>query len=111
MNSRDKGKRGELEISHILQNRGYDAKRSVQYCGANGDADVIGLKGVHIEVKRVEKLNLEEAMQQSRVDARDKEIPVVFHRKNNKKWLCTLDLNDFLDLYEEASSRWLNMNQ
>ena len=106
MNSRDKGQRGEREIAAILLERGYDSRRGQQYCGANGDADVIGLKGIHIEVKRVEKLNLEEAMQQSRVDARDKEIPVVFHRKNNKKWLCTLDLNDFLDLYEEASSRW-----
>lgn len=102
MNSKQKGKRGELAIAHILQDRGYDARRSVQFCGANGDADVIGLPGVHIEVKAVERLNIEEAMQQSRTDARTMEIPVVFHKRSRKKWLCTLELEDFLDLYEEA---------
>ena len=107
MNSRAKGARGEREIAKILKDRGYgDARRSVQYCGANGDADVIGLPGVHIEVKRVERLNIEGAMQQSRTDARPDEIPAVFHKRNNKKWLCTISLDDFLDLYEEASSRW-----
>lgn len=107
MNSKQKGKRGELEIAHILRDRGYEARRGEQYCGANGDADVIGLPGIHIEVKRVERLNIEEAMQQSKVDAREKEIPVVFHRKNGKEWLCTLRIVDFLDLYEEGSGQWL----
>lgn len=102
MNSKKKGKRGELEIAHILQDRGYDARRSQQFCGAMGDADVIGLPGVHIEVKRVEALNIENAMQQSRVDAREGEIPVVFHRRNGKKWLVTMELTDWLDLYEKG---------
>lgn len=102
MNSKQKGKRGELEIAHILQGRGYDARRGQQFCGKNGDADVIGIPGIHIEVKRTERLNIEEAMEQSRNDARQREIPVVFHRKNGKEWLCTLNLEDMLDLLEEA---------
>lgn len=56
INSNSKGKKGELELSKILREHGYDTRRGQQYCGANGDADVIGLPYVHIECKRVEKL-------------------------------------------------------
>lgn len=98
--SRNKGKRGELEIAHILQEHGYPARRSVQFNGWQGEADVIGVEGLHIEVKRVEKLNVETAMEQSRRDAKGNEIPVVFHRRNGKKWLATLSLDDFLNLYQ-----------
>lgn len=99
MNSRAKGKRGELELSHILQAFGFDTRRGQQYCGANGDPDVVGLPGIHIECKRVEHLNISEAMKQSRQDARKGEVPAVFHRKNTERWLVTIDLNDFMDMY------------
>lgn len=101
MNSRDKGKRGELELSHILQGYGYDTRRGQQYCGSNGDADVVGLPSIHIECKRVENLNLYKAMEQSINDAKG-EIPTVFHRKNNQKWLVTMTLDDWMNLYKGA---------
>ena len=100
MNSRDKGKRGERELAKVLRENGYDCRRGQQYSGANGDADVIGLTGIHIECKRVEKLNIYDAMYQSIRDARDWEIPVVMHRKNKKPWLVTMLLVDWLDMYE-----------
>lgn len=100
MNSRQKGKRGELELAHILKSYGYEARRGQQYCGANGDADVVGLPGVHIEVKRVERLDLYGAMEQAERDAREDEIPAVFTRKNNKNWLVCMKLEDFIELYE-----------
>lgn len=102
MNSRQKGKRGELELAHILKSYGYEARRGQQYCGANGDADVIGLPGVHIEVKRVERLDLYKAMEQAERDARENEIPTVFTRKNNKNWLVCMRLEDFMGMYREA---------
>ena len=102
INSREKGKKGELELSHLLKKLGFNTRRSVQYSGANGDADVVGVPGLHIECKRVERLNIHEAMQQSRRDARGDEIPVVMHRKNRTSWLVTLDLMDFVDLWKEA---------
>ena len=98
INSREKGRRGEVELSHILQGYGYDTRRGQQYCGANGDADVVGIPGLHIEEKRVEHLNLEAAMKQSVHDARKDEIPVVMHRKNRSEWLVTLRLDDFMHL-------------
>jgi Holliday junction resolvase len=98
MNSRDKGKRGELELAHVLQSYGYDTRRGQQYCGSNGDADVVGLPGFHIEAKRVEKLNLESAVAQSIRDAREGETPIVMHRKNRCEWLVTMRLPDFMEL-------------
>lgn len=100
MNSRNKGKRGELKLSHVLQKYGYETRRGQQYSGANGDADVVGLDGIHIECKRVEKLNIDKAMEQAIRDAQDGELPTVFHRKNGKKWLVTMRLNDWMKLYK-----------
>lgn len=97
--SRDKGKRGELELAKLLRQHGYDARRGQQFSGANGDPDVVGLPGIHIEVKRVEKLNLYKAMQQAENDAREGEAPAVFHRRNGEYWLVTMELEDWLSLY------------
>lgn len=104
INSRSKGKKGELELSKILREHGYDTRRGQQYCGANGDADVVGLPYVHIECKRVEKLNLDAAMSQARSDARDNEKPVVMHRKNYEDWKVTMDLADWIELYREYAA-------
>lgn len=101
MNSREKGKRGELEMASILKAYGYDARRGQQFCGKNGDADVVGLPYMHLEVKRVEHLNLYDAMAQSMHDAREGEIPVVMHRKNRCNWLVTMNLEDFMKVYPE----------
>ena len=100
MNSRNKGKRGELEAAHLLRDHGYDARRGQQFSGANGDADVVGLPGIHLEVKRVEKLNIESAVEQSIRDAREGEKPAVLHRKNRKKWLVTMPFEEWIELYE-----------
>ena len=102
MNSRQKGARGERELSNKLKEYGFDTRRGQQYCGSNGDADVVGLDGIHIECKRVEKLNLYDAMSQARHDAREGEKPMVFHRKNNCEWLVTMGLEDFIDLYRNS---------
>ena len=79
MNSKAKGKRGELEWARFCREQGYDVRRTAQYCGnplraasaqrgGNMDSDssdCIGLPGVHIEVKRTEHLRLYDAMEQA----------------------------------------------
>lgn len=58
--SRNKGKAGERELAKLLRSFGFETRRGQQYCGANGDADVIGLPNIHIECKRNEGLRLYE---------------------------------------------------
>ena len=103
INSKQKGKRGELEMCRVLKGYGFDVRRSVQYNGKaeGGEADVIGLKGIHIEIKRAEKLNIYDAIAQANHDAKPDELPTVFHRKNNCKWLVTMSLDDWMKIYKE----------
>lgn len=53
VNSRQKGKRGELEAVKFLKSLGFDARRTQQYSGAEGTSDVtcLDLPDWHIEVK------------------------------------------------------------
>lgn len=102
MNSRQKGARGERELAKTLREYGYNASREgwKQSRGAEV-ADVEGIEGLHIECKRVERLNITDALTQSIDDAKDGEIPVVMHRKNNEQWKVTMRLSDFMQIWSE----------
>lgn len=110
MNSKQKGKRGELELAHELKKYGYtDVRRTVQYNGKVNDsaADLVGLPSIHIECKRVEKLNIEQAMEQAVRDHADGEMPAVFHRRNRGEWMVTMKLDDWIQLYNgKAPEVW-----
>lgn len=103
VNSRAKGANGERELSHKLNEYGFSTRRTVQYNGKaeEGQADLCGLDGIHIECKRVERLNLYDAMAQAIHDAKVGELPTVFHRKNHSEWLVTMRLQDWMQLYKE----------
>lgn len=101
INSRQKGARFERELAKKLREYGYNCRRGQQYCGANGDADVVGLLGIHIEAKAVERLNIHDAVKQAKRDARADEIPAVFHKKNNQGTLVTVTFEDFMHLYQK----------
>jgi hypothetical protein len=104
INSKQKGKRGELLWRNELKQAGYtSAYRSQQFCGSNSDADVIcpELPQYHFEVKCVEKLNLHTAMTQAIRDCGGK-IPIVAHKKNRGKFLVTMQAEDFLRLVNES---------
>lgn len=99
MNSKRKGNAGERELAGILREHGYKSRRGLQYQSGQVEADVVGIPGIHIEVKRVERFgaaDLYKAMEQSTRDAKEGEMPVVVHRTNRRRWLVTLDLYDFL---------------
>ena len=58
-------------LARFLREQGYDCRRTSQYCGQTGDAaDVVGLPGLHIECKFVERLNIREALAQAIRDAK-----------------------------------------
>lgn len=100
INSKRKGKVGELSWAKFCRDQGYECRRTAQYCGKTGEAsDVIGLPGIHQEVKRVERLDLYGALSQAKRDARPGEIPIVAHRRNNHDWVVIMDAEDWFELY------------
>lgn len=101
MNSKRKGSVGERELAHVLQGYGYDAHRGQQFAGGVDSPDVYGLPGIHIECKRVQKLNIHRSYEQAERDAAGQKIPAVFHRRNREKWMVTLSLDDFMEIYGE----------
>ena len=104
-NSRAKGKRAELALSHKLNELGFSTRRGQQFSGANGDADVVGIEGVHIECKNVQKLNIINAYEQAVRDAREGETPMVFHKKDRKPWLVTMSIEDWAALFATAHGK------
>jgi Holliday junction resolvase len=87
INSKQKGAVGERELAQLLRNQGWmDARRGVQYSGLKGDADVVGVQGIHIECKRCQQVSDEKWLQQAEHDARIGEIPVVIYRRNHETW-------------------------
>ena len=107
-NSRQKGKRGELELAAILREHGFaDARRGVQYSGLTGAADVVGVPGVHIEVKRYKTITrgqLEKALEQAKRDARAGEVPVVLYREDGKEWRLYASISAFCELCRRGVS-------
>jgi len=92
MNSRRKGKVGEREFAALLRAHGFDARRGQQFAGGADSPDVVSqvLSWVHIEVKRVQDLNLAEACAQARRDCAGKPW-IVAHRRNREPWFITMD--------------------
>ena len=105
VNSKQKGARFERLLASRFREYGYEARRTAQYCGNTGDAsDVVGLPGIHIEAKHVERLNIYEAMAQAKRDAQaggENRLPTVFHKKNNCGILVTMEFDDFMEIYRE----------
>ena len=97
--SREKGKAGEREFARLCKAYGYDAHRGQQYSGLGGE-DIVGLPGVHVEVKRVESLRLYDALDQAKRDAGDKK-PIVAHRRNRSQWVVIQPAEDWLEMYRE----------
>ena len=99
--SQRKGRGGEIELSTILNDHGIPATPG-NPLNFGRVPDVVGVEGIHVEVKRVEKLNVGEAMNQA---IRDSEkfrdgMPALFHRRNRQPWLVTMRLEDWLKLYK-----------
>lgn len=101
--SKARGKRVELDLAHKLQEFGFEARRTAQYCGKAGTSDVIGVPGVHCECKAVQRLNIWEALDQSKRDSEadgNDDIPAVFFKRNRSGWYVALPLGDFVKLYK-----------
>lgn len=99
MNSRNKGKRGEREFASLLREHGFAARRGQQFSGSPDSPDVVSdaLAWLHVEVKRVQHLNLTDACVQAEGDCGGKPW-VVAHRRNHAPWLITMKAETFFRL-------------
>lgn len=99
MNSRAKGKRGELEAAAELRKHGYEARRGQQFSGGGESPDVVhSIPGVHLEVKRVEKGALYNWLEQAIRDAGPGKVPIVMHKRNRQEWVAVLRFDDMMNL-------------
>lgn len=114
INSRNKGARAEVafakELASVL---GVEARRGRQYSGSPDSPDIVtNIEGVHFECKRTEKFSLYEALDQAQRDAPN-DIPVVLHRKNNRKTVVCLyleHLDEYIDRQIKAQDDIENKN-
>ena len=108
VNSREKGKRGEREFAKLCRQYGYDARRSQQYAGGVDSADVVGLPGMHVEVKLrdviTEGNKLAFMRQAIRDSAGSGKIPIVAHKENYRQWYVTMEMQDFVRMYVLAAN-------
>ena len=107
LTSRNKGKRGELDLAHELQQLGFRAvRRSQQYCGSATSADLIGLPKIHIECKRTESLSIYQALDQAIKDSTGSaDVPAVMHRRNHRPWVVIMRLSDWANLYRAYAQK------
>ena len=101
--SQRKGRAGELELSRILRGCGYDVQpgRAVSY----GLPPIFRATGIHIECKRVERLNVPEAMKQAVRDAENSTMERLCHPRSREPWLVTMRLQDWMGLYRMQKDR------
>jgi hypothetical protein len=99
VNSRNKGKVGEREFASLLREHGFDARRGQQFSGSPDSPDVVSaaLAWLHVEVKRVQHLNLTDACVQAEGDCGGKPW-IVAHRRNHAPWLITMRAETFFRL-------------
>ena len=108
MMQREKGKRGEREAAaKLTELLGVPVRRSQQFKGIPEAADLHGVPGLHIEVKRCERLSLYRAMEQAKCESGN-DCPVVLHRRNGKRWVFIGYLDDLVKLSEAIISHLNN---
>lgn len=102
--SRNKGKRGELALVHFLNEHGLSVRRGMVFLK---QSDVIGLLGIHCEVKNVERLNVRQAMEQAikEADKRKDGMPTVFWKVSRRPWLTIMLTEDWVKLYKMARGK------
>lgn len=103
MNSKRKGNEGERELLKILNEHGEAVRNDQTYIGGRDNPDIAYYGNdirYHVECKRVERLNVHEAIKQAERDAEEKAIPIVAHRRNREPWYITMRLTDFFKTME-----------
>lgn len=107
--SRNKGKRYEQELARDYRAEGYTVSRNANQAdpdatGIDVKGDILGLEGLHVQAKCVEKLNIWAAREQARSEAPEGWIPSVHFRRNRADTWVAIPLEHWFRLLREARS-------
>lgn len=111
--SRQKGKRGELEVVAILKDAGLDCWRTPNSGGLAIPGDICGIPGYSFEVKRAERLDVPRWLAQAHAAASGGSVPVLVFRRDARgvdpcgDWHAVVPMSDFasmLTTYLERSA-------
>lgn len=98
LNSRRKGKRGELEfIERHLAEHWPEACRNLDQYG-DDKRDVAKVAGCHWQIKRTEQLKLWAAIKQAHDEAAATDLPIVAFRRNRSPWYCVIEADELVAL-------------
>ena len=97
---RRKGAVAERELAVIIEDIfGTPASRSARN-GVYAAEDIAHeVAGLHIECKRVERLNVPQAMDRAALDSKGK-VATLWHRRNRSPWLVTVHAAELVMLAE-----------
>ncbi len=107
INANQKGKRGEREVAKIINNK-FDSnvRRTPNSGGLSIKGDIIDINPLsplfryHFEIKNQNRLAIPKWWEQATGDCpRGKDAVLVY--KMNHRWLCTVELDDLLNLIKE----------
>lgn len=100
---RRKGKAGELELARLLREHlGADVARNLEQ-SRQGGADLLGLPGWAVEVKRAAQARLSEWWLQTCQQAESTgQRPALFYRLDRQPWRCVVALRHVAAGFESA---------
>ena len=112
INSRAKGKRGELSARDAVREHwsAPDCIRSAQAAGAFAPDLLHAGMNIHVEVKSVGKIGSEKYLRQAELDAEDSELPIVVMKQSRGEWCVMFRLKDsvrFADMISENRKKIL----
>jgi hypothetical protein len=94
---RRRGAAGELEVVRLCREAGFPASRNLNQ-PRDGGADIVGIAGVAIEVKRTERADVWSWWQQAEGNAGPTNLPIVAFRRDSSSWLAVTDFAELLAL-------------
>jgi hypothetical protein len=100
--SRRKGTKGEQDVARLYREHGFPAARVPNSGGLDTKGDVLGIPGIHCEVKCAGRISILEWLAQAEGEAPAGQAPTVHFRLSSRQrstgWYVALPLADFIAL-------------
>lgn len=105
--SRNKGKRGELEVASVFTDAGLPANRTAALQAGGvpgfGDVTVHAFPDLFVESKRCERYELPKWEHQVWNDCPEGRVPVIAYRRSHTHWRAVVPLNWLADTLAELA--------